>query len=129
MWHNWDPSQNEEQQGETTAAETTEDASVMAEKRPEDYRDIVVTNIHLDGQEPSIFRSICITTEEPYLNFSQFDDSPKAIDGSEVQIILPKPCFSSAKEPLSRSRIRLSRNRDAGRDSGRPGQTLREKES
>ncbi|KAK4236747.1 nuclease domain-containing protein 1 [Achaetomium macrosporum] len=50
IWHDWDPSQDEDQQGETTAAETTEDASVTVEKRPEDYRDIVVTNIDPDGR-------------------------------------------------------------------------------
>jgi staphylococcal nuclease domain-containing protein 1 len=50
MWHDWDPSQDAEQEGETAAAESTADASVTIEKRPEDYRDIIITNIDSNGK-------------------------------------------------------------------------------
>ncbi|KAG7291725.1 hypothetical protein NEMBOFW57_001744 [Staphylotrichum longicolle] len=50
LWHDWDPSQDAEEEGETAAAEPTADASVTIEKKPQDYRDIVITNIDSNGK-------------------------------------------------------------------------------
>ncbi|KAK4102188.1 hypothetical protein N658DRAFT_553966 [Parathielavia hyrcaniae] len=50
MWHDWDPSQDVEEEAETAAAEPAADASVTIEKRPEDYRDIIVTNVDSNGR-------------------------------------------------------------------------------
>ncbi|KAL1838683.1 hypothetical protein VTJ49DRAFT_2409 [Mycothermus thermophilus] len=52
MWHDWDPSQEAaEEEGDGAAAETAgADASVTIDKKPEDYRDIVVTNIDSNGR-------------------------------------------------------------------------------
>ncbi|AEO65192.1 ddb448c5-78f0-4ee8-9cb6-efeb2ce2b06c [Thermothielavioides terrestris] len=50
MWHDWDPSQEAQEDGEAGAAESTADASVTIEKRPEDYRDIMVTSVDSNGR-------------------------------------------------------------------------------
>ncbi|KAK4124915.1 hypothetical protein N657DRAFT_339207 [Parathielavia appendiculata] len=50
MWHDWDPSQDVEEEAEAAGAEPAADASVTIEKRPEDYRDIIVTNIDSNGK-------------------------------------------------------------------------------
>lgn len=50
MWHDWDPSQDAEEESEAAPAEASADASVTIEKKPEDYRDIVVTNIDSNGK-------------------------------------------------------------------------------
>ncbi|KAL2269579.1 hypothetical protein VTJ83DRAFT_1763 [Remersonia thermophila] len=55
LWHDWDPSQEaaeEEEGGEPGAAggAAAADASVAIDKKPEDYRDIVVTNIDSNGR-------------------------------------------------------------------------------
>ncbi|KAL2128028.1 hypothetical protein VTI74DRAFT_9838 [Chaetomium olivicolor] len=49
MWHDWDPSQDAEQE-ETAAEEPAADASVTIEKKPADYRDVIVTNIDSNGK-------------------------------------------------------------------------------
>ncbi|KAJ4298622.1 hypothetical protein N0V88_003652 [Collariella sp. IMI 366227] len=49
MWHDWDPSQDAEQE-ETAAEEPVADSSVTIEKKPADYRDIIVTNIDANGK-------------------------------------------------------------------------------
>ncbi|AEO54795.1 hypothetical protein MYCTH_2297818 [Thermothelomyces thermophilus ATCC 42464] len=51
LWHDWDPSQDVEEEGETTTAgEAAADASVTIDKKPEDYRDVIVTNIDSNGR-------------------------------------------------------------------------------
>jgi staphylococcal nuclease domain-containing protein 1 len=50
LWHDWDPSQDAEEETETASAEPAADASATIEKRPEDYRDIIVTNIDANGR-------------------------------------------------------------------------------
>ncbi|RKU44320.1 hypothetical protein DL546_005982 [Coniochaeta pulveracea] len=47
MWHDWDPSQEQDEEEQSTAVEsaTADLASVTIDKRPSDYRDIVITNI------------------------------------------------------------------------------------
>ena len=50
LWHDWDPSQDAEEETETASAEPTADVSATIEKRPEDYRDIIVTNIDANGR-------------------------------------------------------------------------------
>jgi staphylococcal nuclease domain-containing protein 1 len=47
MWHDWDPSQEQEEEDQSAAVEsTTADLGNMTlDKRPTDYRDIVITNI------------------------------------------------------------------------------------
>jgi len=50
LWHDWDPSQDAEEEGEAASAEPAADASVTIEKRSQDYRDIVITNIDSNGK-------------------------------------------------------------------------------
>jgi staphylococcal nuclease domain-containing protein 1 len=50
LWQDWDPSQDAEQEAEAAAAEAPADASVTIEKKPQDYRDIMVTNIDSNGK-------------------------------------------------------------------------------
>ncbi|KAL2161345.1 hypothetical protein VTH06DRAFT_8567 [Thermothelomyces fergusii] len=51
LWHDWDPSQDVEEEGEDAAAdEAAADASVTIDKRPEDFRDVVITNIDSNGR-------------------------------------------------------------------------------
>ncbi|GAB1311809.1 hypothetical protein MFIFM68171_02019 [Madurella fahalii] len=50
MWHDWDPSQDAEEESEAAPAEPSVDASTTIEKKPEDYRDIMVTNIDSNGK-------------------------------------------------------------------------------
>lgn len=49
MWADWDPSQDEEaaddQNGQAAADATADLANLNLDKRPEDYRDIVITNV------------------------------------------------------------------------------------
>jgi len=51
MWHDWDPSMDETAEGDDTAAapEPAADAAPI-DKKPQDYRDIVVTNIDAAGK-------------------------------------------------------------------------------
>ncbi|KAK1750262.1 nuclease domain-containing protein 1 [Echria macrotheca] len=48
MWHDWDPSQDAKE--ETPAAAVETDISAAIEKKPDDYRDIVITNIDSSGK-------------------------------------------------------------------------------
>ncbi|KAK0717134.1 hypothetical protein B0T26DRAFT_740666 [Lasiosphaeria miniovina] len=50
MWHDWDPSQDEVEETEAAPADSAADAAVTIDKKPEDYRDIVVTNIDAAGK-------------------------------------------------------------------------------
>ncbi|KAK3367050.1 hypothetical protein B0T24DRAFT_651428 [Lasiosphaeria ovina] len=50
MWHDWDPSQDEVEETEASPADSAADAAVTIDKKPEDYRDIVVTNIDAAGR-------------------------------------------------------------------------------
>jgi staphylococcal nuclease domain-containing protein 1 len=50
LWQDWDPSQDAEQEAEAAAAEAPADASATIEKKPQDYRDIMVTNIDSNGK-------------------------------------------------------------------------------
>ncbi|KAI0010855.1 hypothetical protein F4779DRAFT_626873 [Xylariaceae sp. FL0662B] len=49
IWHDWDPSQEEDGEEEEAAPETSNDA-VPVDKKPADYREIVVTNIDANGR-------------------------------------------------------------------------------
>lgn len=49
LWKDWDPSQDEEEAEEETPAET-QVSEVVLEKRPTDYRDVVITNIDGNGK-------------------------------------------------------------------------------
>ncbi|KEY68812.1 hypothetical protein S7711_00680 [Stachybotrys chartarum IBT 7711] len=48
MWHDYDPSQDEEA-GEEEAAEAPAESEVSLEKRPADYRDVVITHVDASG--------------------------------------------------------------------------------
>lgn len=50
LWHDWDPSQDAEQEGETAAAEPAADTSATIDEKPKDYRDIIVTDIDSNGK-------------------------------------------------------------------------------
>ncbi|KAL2262137.1 hypothetical protein VTK26DRAFT_2337 [Humicola hyalothermophila] len=51
MWHDWDPSQDaEEEAAEAAGSEPAADASAAIETKPQDYRDIVITNIDSNGK-------------------------------------------------------------------------------
>lgn len=52
LWHDWDPSKDVEEEEESAAAagEAAGDASVTVEKKPEDYRDVIITNIDNNGR-------------------------------------------------------------------------------
>ena len=52
LWHEWDPSQEEEVEEEQRAAADAEapESTVTLDKKPEDYRDIVITNIDNSGK-------------------------------------------------------------------------------
>ncbi|KAM3519218.1 hypothetical protein MY4038_009850 [Beauveria bassiana] len=48
LWKDWDPSQDEEEEDEAPA--DTQETEVSLEKRPTDYRDVVITNIDGNGR-------------------------------------------------------------------------------
>ncbi|KAF4124522.1 hypothetical protein GMORB2_5188 [Geosmithia morbida] len=50
LWKDWDPSQDEEQEVEEEPIETADETAANLEKRPVDYRDVVVTNIDGNGR-------------------------------------------------------------------------------
>ncbi|CAG9995924.1 unnamed protein product [Clonostachys byssicola] len=50
LWHSWDPSQDEEEEPEAVEEETAADSSVSLEKKPTDYRDVIVTNVDGNGK-------------------------------------------------------------------------------
>ncbi|KAH6888019.1 hypothetical protein B0T10DRAFT_65563 [Thelonectria olida] len=49
LWHDWDPSQ-EEAEEEEAPAETPQESEVSLDKKPTDYRDVVITNIDQNGK-------------------------------------------------------------------------------
>jgi staphylococcal nuclease domain-containing protein 1 len=49
LWHDWDPSQDEEVD-EAAPAESNDDTAQAFEKKPADYRDVVITNIDSNGR-------------------------------------------------------------------------------
>ncbi|KAL5587341.1 hypothetical protein FOVSG1_012477 [Fusarium oxysporum f. sp. vasinfectum] len=49
LWQDWDPSQDEEYEEENTA-ETAPETEVSIDKKPTDYRDVVITNIDANGK-------------------------------------------------------------------------------
>lgn len=49
MWHDWDPSQEESEEDYEAAAEAPDEA-VAVDKKPADYREVVVTNIDANGR-------------------------------------------------------------------------------
>ncbi|KAK3330904.1 hypothetical protein B0H66DRAFT_469854 [Apodospora peruviana] len=50
MWHDWDPSQEADEQVEAAPAESASAAEVTLDKKPTDYRDIVITNVDPAGK-------------------------------------------------------------------------------
>ncbi|EON99583.1 putative transcription factor (snd1 p100) protein [Phaeoacremonium minimum UCRPA7] len=50
LWQDWDPSQDEEAEEETAPAEAANDSAPSIDKKPEDYRNIVITNIDGNGK-------------------------------------------------------------------------------
>ncbi|KAH6628494.1 hypothetical protein F5144DRAFT_491997 [Chaetomium tenue] len=50
LWQDWDPSQDAEEEAEAAAGEPAADASVTIEKKPEDYRNVIITNIDANGR-------------------------------------------------------------------------------
>jgi staphylococcal nuclease domain-containing protein 1 len=50
IWHDWDPSQDVTAEDDTAAPEETNGSSQILDKRPTDYRDIMVTNIDANGR-------------------------------------------------------------------------------
>ncbi|KAK3943157.1 nuclease domain-containing protein 1 [Diplogelasinospora grovesii] len=51
MWHDWDPSQEVEEEAEAAGpADSAADAAASIDKKPEDYRDIMITNIDANGK-------------------------------------------------------------------------------
>ncbi|KAK0655922.1 hypothetical protein B0T16DRAFT_317932 [Cercophora newfieldiana] len=49
MWHDWDPSQEADEEA-AAVADYAPEAPVTIEKKPEDYRDIIITNIDAAGK-------------------------------------------------------------------------------
>ncbi|KFH42056.1 hypothetical protein ACRE_072360 [Hapsidospora chrysogenum ATCC 11550] len=49
QWHNWDPSQDEQAE-EEAPAEAADESAVNIEKKPTDYRDVMITNIDANGR-------------------------------------------------------------------------------
>ncbi|RYP46301.1 hypothetical protein DL768_007468 [Monosporascus sp. mg162] len=49
MWHDWDPSQEEDVEEESAAAESSDDAAPL-DKKSLDYHEVVVTNIDSNGR-------------------------------------------------------------------------------
>ncbi|KAJ9155405.1 hypothetical protein NKR23_g1969 [Pleurostoma richardsiae] len=49
LWHDWDPSQEQDADEDAAAPETTE-STVQLDKKPEDYRDIIITDIDDNGK-------------------------------------------------------------------------------
>ncbi|KAK4145714.1 uncharacterized protein C8A04DRAFT_35529 [Dichotomopilus funicola] len=50
LWQDWDPSQDVEEEGQAAAGEAAADVSTTIEKKPEDYRDVIITNIDSNGR-------------------------------------------------------------------------------
>ena len=50
MWHDWDPSQEEEEAAEAEAPVEAATETAATDKKPADYREVVVTNIDANGK-------------------------------------------------------------------------------
>lgn len=50
LWRDWDPSQDEQEEYEEEPAAAAEESQVSLEKKPTDYRDVVITNIDGNGK-------------------------------------------------------------------------------
>ncbi|KAK4192756.1 hypothetical protein QBC35DRAFT_511640 [Podospora australis] len=50
LWKDWDPSQDAEEEEEQAAPAEAAEAAVNIDKRPTDYRDIVITNVDSNGR-------------------------------------------------------------------------------
>lgn len=50
MWHDWDPSQEEEEEAEAEAPVEAATETAATDKKPADYREVVVTNIDANGK-------------------------------------------------------------------------------
>ena len=50
LWHDWDPSQEAQEEEESGAAEPAAEAVVEITQKPNDYRDIVVTHVDANGR-------------------------------------------------------------------------------
>ncbi len=49
LWHDWDPSQDADE-SEEVPAEPSAETSVSIDKKPEDYRDVIITNVDASGK-------------------------------------------------------------------------------
>ncbi|KAK4181232.1 putative nuclease [Triangularia setosa] len=90
LWKDWDPSQDTQEEEEVAPTESA-DADVTIEKKPEDYRDIVITNVDSNGrikvQEIGKGTAALETLMNKFRSFHQnpsnnvgLKDSPKAGD-------------------------------------------------
>ncbi|EFZ03763.1 nuclease and tudor domain protein [Metarhizium robertsii] len=50
LWHDYDPSQEEADEEEETTEETPAESEVSLDKKPTDYRDVMITNIDGNGK-------------------------------------------------------------------------------
>jgi staphylococcal nuclease domain-containing protein 1 len=50
LWHDYDPSQEEENAGEDAEENDAPEAEVTLDKKPADYRDVIITNIDANGR-------------------------------------------------------------------------------
>jgi staphylococcal nuclease domain-containing protein 1 len=50
LWHDYDPSQDEDAQDDGAGEETPAETEVTLDKKPTDYRDVVITNIDSNGK-------------------------------------------------------------------------------
>lgn len=50
LWRDYDPSQDEEAEDNEAAADAPEESEVSLEKKPTDYRDVIITNIDSNGK-------------------------------------------------------------------------------
>lgn len=50
LWHDYDPSQDEENADEGAEENSTPEAEVTLDKKPADYRDVIITNIDGNGR-------------------------------------------------------------------------------
>ena len=50
LWHDYDPSQEEQEAEDDAAAEPAQESEASLEKKPTDYRDVIITNIDGNGK-------------------------------------------------------------------------------
>ncbi|KAK5991067.1 Staphylococcal nuclease domain-containing protein 1 [Cladobotryum mycophilum] len=50
LWHDYDPSQDEDAQEDTAETAAADEADVTLDKKPADYRDVIITNIDGNGK-------------------------------------------------------------------------------